>query len=229
MSVRDVEEAEAALRGGADLVDVKDPTSGSLGKADDAMIQAIAQRVSGRVPVSAAMGEWHENHCIPAESTLQFVKWGPSGAGRDLGAWQRFLLPHLSRTKPRTVIVAYADWECAQAPAIERIVQFACSRPGSLLLIDTHCKEAGNFSRKPTLLDWLPVDSVQDICKACRAADVRIALAGSLGIEEIMQLRSAQPDWFAIRGAACSDNDRTRTICAERVRAIKSLLVGRLS
>ena len=44
VSVRSVEEAEAALAGGADLIDVKEPTRGSLGRADDAVIAAILRR-----------------------------------------------------------------------------------------------------------------------------------------------------------------------------------------
>src|SRR3712207_4897772 len=56
VSVRSAEEAEAALAGGADLIDVKEPRGGSLGRAEDWVLAGVLRRVSGRRPVSAAMG-----------------------------------------------------------------------------------------------------------------------------------------------------------------------------
>jgi uncharacterized protein (UPF0264 family) len=57
VSVRSMEEAQAALEGGADLIDIKEPNRGPLGKARDSVIAAIVEVVAGRRPVSAAMGE----------------------------------------------------------------------------------------------------------------------------------------------------------------------------
>ena len=41
VSVRDLGEAAAALAGGADLIDVKEPIRGPLGRADEATIRGI--------------------------------------------------------------------------------------------------------------------------------------------------------------------------------------------
>ncbi len=60
VSVRDAAEAAASLAGGADLIDVKEPARGPLGRADAATIAAVVQAVGGRVPVSAALGELRE-------------------------------------------------------------------------------------------------------------------------------------------------------------------------
>jgi len=57
VSVRDAAEARAALVGGADLIDVKEPSRGSLGRAEADTIAAVAHAVGGRTPVSAALGE----------------------------------------------------------------------------------------------------------------------------------------------------------------------------
>ena len=57
VSVRSAAEAEAALRGGADVIDVKEPGRGPLGRADDAVIADVVRLVAGRRPVSAALGE----------------------------------------------------------------------------------------------------------------------------------------------------------------------------
>ena len=56
ISVRNAFEAENALAGGADLIDIKEPANGSLGPADVSKGHEIASVVRGRRPLSAAWG-----------------------------------------------------------------------------------------------------------------------------------------------------------------------------
>jgi uncharacterized protein (UPF0264 family) len=51
-----------------------------------------------------------------------------------------------------------------------------------------------------------------------------VALAGSLGAEEIRQLLPARPDWFAVRGAVCEGSDRQQRVSCDRVRGLVRLL-----
>ena len=227
VSVRSAEEAAAALKGGADIIDVKEPAHGSLGRADDHTIAAVLSLVGGRRPVSAALGELAENQLAFRDVRLAFVKWGLAACGL---AWQQrwkgTLSLELARPdKPQTVIVAYADWQCAQAPDVTEVVAFACQKPGNVLLVDTHCKEPGSLTKnRSTLLDWLSLSEIVAICAQCRAAGVRIALAGSLTRVEIQQMRGAEPDWFAVRGAVCAAGDRRGAVEAEKVRNLVSYL-----
>lgn len=78
VSVRNAEEALLAVRGGANIVDVKEPSHGSLGRASLEDLQAIAgllkcqQQLAGRprieaVPLSIALGEvqeWSESSSL---------------------------------------------------------------------------------------------------------------------------------------------------------------------
>ena len=72
-SVLSPEEAEAALRGGADIIDLKDPRRGALGALPDAVIRAAVARVAGRRPVSVTAGD------LPMEPTVV------AGAARRIG------------------------------------------------------------------------------------------------------------------------------------------------
>jgi uncharacterized protein (UPF0264 family) len=223
VSVRSPEEAAAALAGGAHIIDVKEPEHGSLGRADDQTIATILDMVDGRRPVSAALGELAEELPPCRDARLAFVKWGLAACGpASQKRWQATLSLELARRdKPQTVVVAYADWQCAQAPDVTQVVAFACLKPGNVLLLDTHCKEPGTLGKnRPTLLDWLTCYEVAALCAQCHAADVRIALAGSLTRMEIQQLRGAQPDWFAVRGAVCAAGDRRGAVDDERVRQL---------
>lgn len=223
VSVRDADEATAALAGGATLIDVKEPSRGPLGRADDSTIASVVNAVAGRVPVSAALGELGDEQPLPGQTGLAYIKWGLAGCQKvDWRGRLSRLLAAVQRPEP--VVVAYADWQCAQAPAIDEVVGFACSA-GRTLLIDTFCKEAATLGRaiKPTLLDWLPVADITVYRRQCREHGVRIALAGSLDEKAITTLAVLRPDWFAVRGAACGDSDRHGGITVERVRRLSSL------
>ena len=224
VSVRSAAEAEMAVAGGAALIDVKEPARGALGRADDATIAAVVRAVAGRRPVSAALGELIDEETLPQGSDLRYVKWGLAQCeGRD---WRTALRSRLERPGPQPVIVAYADWQCAQAPRVEDVVALASARPGNVLLLDTHCKDAAPLSlrRKPTLLDWLAIADVIELCQRCRQAKVRVALAGSLGAVEIEALLPARPAWFAVRGAVCDGDDRGSAVRLEKVIALARIL-----
>jgi len=52
-------EAKAALDGGADIVDVKNPKEGSLGANFPWMIRAVIETIESKKPVSATIGDFN--------------------------------------------------------------------------------------------------------------------------------------------------------------------------
>src|SRR5260370_10242208 len=56
-SVRSRAEAEVALAGGADFIDLKEPDSGALGRLPDGVVRACVATVARRRPVSATIGD----------------------------------------------------------------------------------------------------------------------------------------------------------------------------
>src|SRR5438045_845951 len=89
VSVRSAAEAEAALEGGAAVIDVKEPANGPLGRADDETIAAVVRRVAGRRPVSAALGELPGQPAPYVGGGLSYMKWGLAGWGGE--DWQAAL------------------------------------------------------------------------------------------------------------------------------------------
>jgi uncharacterized protein (UPF0264 family) len=231
VSVRSAEEAEAALGGGAHVLDVKEPVRGSLGRAGDTLIAEVIARVAGRRPVSAALGELAN----PAEAApypgrgLAYVKWGLFGMGGRpdwRAAWEG-AARRVAAVDPecRVVVAAYADWQWAGAPPLSEVEEFARARPGGVLLVDTFQKAPRpETGAPPTLLDVLPPAEVVRLCERCRGAGVRVALAGSLRAGEVEALKAARPDWFAVRGAACEGSRRESAVSARKVRELADLL-----
>ncbi|HEX4591651.1 MAG TPA: (5-formylfuran-3-yl)methyl phosphate synthase [Gemmataceae bacterium] len=220
VSVRDPAEAIAALAGGADLIDVKEPSRGPLGRADAETIAAVEQTVGGRVPVSAALGELRDRLTASDElpAGIRYVKWGLCGLRPE--PWRRHLaVARRSAMGHCTVAVAYADWAPANSPPAGDLCAFAASERMSPVLLDTFTKDG------PNLLDWLPLEEIAFLVKSCHDAGVRVALAGSLDAAAIDRLRGVRPDWFAVRSAAC-DGGRGGIVSERRVRELAELVHG---
>jgi uncharacterized protein (UPF0264 family) len=223
VSVRSVPEAEAALAGGAALIDIKEPSRGSLGRADEEVVRDIIRRVDGRRPVSAALGEFLGGMILPTPR-LRYCKCGLAGCGLDstwrsaLAEWRK----RLGEDNPPCglVPVAYADWRRAHSPPPSAIVRFAAESRCAGVLLDTWKKDG------TTLLAWLSIPEIDEVCRNCRSLGLTCALAGSLGLAEIEALRHVEPDWFAVRGAACRDGGRDNAIDARRVHRLAQLLAG---
>jgi uncharacterized protein (UPF0264 family) len=219
VSVRSAQEAAAALLGGADLIDVKEPARGALGRADDPVLAAVMSEVAGRRPVSAALGELRAAAMCKVTG-LAYAKWGLAGAaGLDWESRLEAVLAERRSVDPacRPVAVAYADYQRAEAPPPAAVLEFA-ARHGAVLLIDT-CVKDGR-----TLLDWLPLEEITPLRTRARQQHVPLALAGALGVAEIAALAHLEPDWFAVRGAACRAGLRAQAIDVERVRQLAILV-----
>jgi uncharacterized protein (UPF0264 family) len=214
VSVRTTAEAEAALAGGAAVLDVKEPRHGSLGRADEATIRAIVAAVAGRCPVSAALGELRQTPAVCPVPGLHYVKWGLAGFGgsswraalRAAAKRQRHAAPHC-----QVVVAAYADSSRAAAPPLQEIAAFARAERWPVLLLDTWGKDGS------TLLDWLPREAIVALSRDCRRGGVHLALAGSLREEQLVQLAVANPAWFAVRTAACRGGRREMPVSRQRV------------
>jgi (5-formylfuran-3-yl)methyl phosphate synthase len=232
VSVRNAAEAAAALHGGADIVDIKEPHRGPLGRASNEVVGEVLGLIGGRQPVSAALGELAELRDASTPPGLSFVKCGLANLGANK-RWQRQLLTlrerlNRQRQPPELVTVAYADWKNAGAPAWQQVSNFALRYPGGVLLLDTFDKKwrnSGKKRRPTTLLDWLTLDEIRQLCQRCQTAGVRIALAGSLGVRQILKLFDAPPTWFAVRGSVCEANKRDGEVHVLKVWDLSHLLL----
>jgi uncharacterized protein (UPF0264 family) len=85
VSVRNAIEASAALAGGADIIDAKEPTAGALGAVDIATFRNIHAAVGLARPISAALGDADEEDSLERQASAftsagaEFVKVGLSG------------------------------------------------------------------------------------------------------------------------------------------------------
>src|SRR5262245_14569318 len=223
VSVRSRDEVEAALAGGADLIDVKEPAKGALAPAEAEVVAAVIEKVKGRVPVSAALGEWSPNAITDAhwhlELKLNYVKWGLAGYSSRPG-WGEDLLD-TRRELPvgmEMVAVAYADWERAKSVPPGELVKFAKRFRFRAFLLDTFGKDG------KTLLDFVKPPVVAELVESLRRVGVKVALGGSLRPEQVKQLKGVNPDWYAVRTSACAGGKRDGVIDPSRVKKWKDAI-----
>lgn len=217
VSVRSAEEAEIALAGGADVIDIKEPRRGALGPADPVVWREIQLVVKAQAITSAALGELlHDPVGRLACQTygFAFAKIGLADC-RSHDDW-KLTWDRAVSALPRGVYpvpVAYADHARARSPRIEEVFELAQTSSARLLLIDTFDKRAGR------LLDYLPLDFLTTLLDQAAARDVQVALAGSLQLNDIEKLLPLAPAYIGVRGAACCDG-RDGLIDLARVKSL---------
>jgi hypothetical protein len=234
VSVRDAVEAREAIAGGADVIDVKEPLAGPLGRAGiDATLAVAAAvgRADRSVPWTFACGELSEPggadvvaHAaslvgrLPAAAPPPWlVKVGLAGAApRD---WERELAgidSHLPAGVAQACVV-YADWRRCAAPPPERVVRLAGMLAGRMVLIDTFDKRDGG------LFDVAEPGEIEDAVALAKSLGLAVALAGRLTLADADRVSSIAPDIVAVRTAACG-GDRLQAVAASRVAAARRTL-----
>jgi (5-formylfuran-3-yl)methyl phosphate synthase len=226
VSVRSADEVAAALEGGADLIDVKEPAKGALAAAEAEVVAAVIEAVGKKVPVSAALGEWSPNAITEAhwhlELKLNYVKWGLAGYAPTPG-WGEDLLD-TRRELPvgiEMVAVAYADWERAKSVPVEEVVKFAKRFRFKAFLLDTWGKDG------KTLLDFMKPAEVTEVIESLKRVYTTVAIGGSLRPEHLKQLKGAAPDYYAVRSSVCAAGKRDGVIDAARVKKWKEAIAGK--
>ncbi|MBX3605277.1 MAG: (5-formylfuran-3-yl)methyl phosphate synthase [Piscinibacter sp.] len=198
VSVRSVEEALVAARGGADFIDLKEPGQGALGGLPVATIRAIVAALRARgieVPVSATIGD------LPMSERLEIarrvaavaacgVTYVKVGITREPEA--RPVLDDLAALGPAIVPVFVADGGLDDALVDHAI---ALGFPG--LMADTADKHAG------CLFDRVSVLALSRFVTRVRGSGAMVGLAGALRNKHLPRLAGLAPDFAGFRSAVC--------------------------
>ncbi len=220
-SVADPDEAELAIRGGADLIDLKDPSRGALGALPLPAISAILTRIAGRAQTSATIGDLSADPGLvlnairaTAATGVDYVK-----IGFFSHAHVRALLPAVAdlsqpaAIRAAIVAVLFAD----RSPPIADLAPFAQAGCAGVML-DTADKAGG------CLLDCLIPDALADFVRQARGLGLLCGLAGSLRLDDISVLLPLAPDYLGFRGALCTSGQRVQALDPERLRAVRQAI-----
>jgi (5-formylfuran-3-yl)methyl phosphate synthase len=230
VSVRSSEEVPTALAGGADIIDAKEPSRGSLGAVSRDVLSEIVGAVPGPFPLSIALGDVATAPQVeeliatlelkPREGPV-YLKLGFASVGSSeiIAQLLRVAVLTASRhpTTPAIIAVAYADAAQAGTATAEAILAAAVKARSAGVLLDTYQKNGcGLFS----FIGWVDLAYWLD---CARAAGLLSAVAGSLAASDIGPVSSLHPDVIGIRGAAC-EGGREGVVSHRRVAALRSMI-----
>jgi uncharacterized protein (UPF0264 family) len=212
--------ARRALAGGADIVDVKDPSGGALGAPSPRVLSEVARAVGGAAPLSVALGDLPD---LPHTAALAargaavdgaaYVKVGLRGVRElDRAVAMMSAVADAVGDQVEVIAAAYADAPSLDPPALAPAwLPALVERTGIAgALVDTFGKDGRG------LYAWLSEAELTDLIARTRAAGGTFAIAGQLRLGELGRVDA---DLVGVRSAVCRRGDRSAELDADLVAA----------
>ena len=229
VSVVTEKEVAAAVEGGADIVDVKNPREGALGGNFPHVIRQVRKNTPSELDVSATIGDVPNLPGTVALAALgasicgvQYVKVGLFGIQNPHDAV--FLLQEVCRAvrahDPGIQIIAagYADADKVKALPPFNLPAVAIDAGVNGCLMDTAIKGDG------TLLTKLGDVQLQHFVSQCKKANLLCALAGSLSLKDIPYICKFGADIIGVRTAACLGDRVNGRVDRQKVQQLKRII-----
>ncbi|ALG66744.1 (5-formylfuran-3-yl)methyl phosphate synthase [Beggiatoa leptomitoformis] len=217
-SVMNVEEADCALQGGADIIDLKNPLAGALGALPAPTIQSIVKFVQQRVPTSATVGDLPMQPDILYQAVQQTMCYGVDYV--KIGFWGKQIsldcieiLQPLTQQGGKLIAVLFAD----QQPDLNSLCHFARAGFAGVML-DTANKQAGNLTQH------LNQQTLKVFIQKAQILGLINGLAGSIGLAQISQLMLLSPFYLGFRGALCVAQQRQSVLQIGAVKQIREAI-----
>jgi (5-formylfuran-3-yl)methyl phosphate synthase len=220
VSVVSAAEARAAIAGGADIIDVKDPREGALGAPSPRTLVEVVAAVDGAAPVSAALGDLPD---LPHTAALaargaascgvDYVKLGLRGVqGLERASALVTAVTEALDAGTSVIAVAYADGAAADPPTFDPALlpELVAGTGIAGALVDTLVKDGRG------LYGSLPEATVRELVMRTRAAGGSFGVAGQLRAGELGRVEA---DIVGVRSAVCAGGDRAAALDAKLVAA----------
>jgi uncharacterized protein (UPF0264 family) len=231
VSVIRSEEVDPAIEGGANIIDIKNPSEGSLGAPFPWTAKNIIITVDSRRETSCAIGDLPN---LPGTISLaaagaaglspNYIKLGLFGVSEleDASVILKTAVRAVKSVDDSIGVIAcgYGDYKLTGSISPLELPEIASTSQADGVLIDTINKDGRS------LFDFIKRDQLRSFITEARDNKLIGALAGSLKIKHAQDLRFCDPDVVGIRGAACIGNDRKEgNMDPKRISAFKASLI----
>jgi uncharacterized protein (UPF0264 family) len=214
VSVIDKIEALDSIRGGAHIIDVKNPKEGSLGANFPHIIRQIKEVIPKNLELSATIGDMPN---LPGTASLaalgaavsgvEYVKVGLYGTKTAQEATK--LLTEVVRAVKdydkniKTIASGYADFKIVGCVSPLELPSVAFQAKADGVLIDVKTKNG-----KDNLFNFLNDNELLHFVIQAHKFNLLAALAGSLESKDIPRINSLGANIIGVRGAVCTKKDR---------------------
>jgi len=217
VSPMSIEEALEAVRGGADIIDVKNPAEGSLGANFPWIIKSVKEIAEKHNKLlSATLGDLDFKPGTASLAALgaavsgaDYVKVGLFGIKTENQVFEMMsnVVRAVKEYNPSAMIVAagYADHSRINAIPPLSIAEPAYRAGCDGIMVDTAVKDGKN------LFEFMDSKMLENFVKSAHERSMFCALAGSLSWEHITLLKDINPDIIGVRTMVC-ENGRNSMI-----------------
>jgi (5-formylfuran-3-yl)methyl phosphate synthase len=208
------EEAIIASKGGADIVDVKNPKEGSLGANFPWIIKEIKEAVNGKQPISATIGDFNYK-----PGTAALAAFGAAVAGADyikVGLYDiqtreqaLELLTKITRavkdydSTKKIVASGYSDYKRINSISPMLLPAVAAEAGADVVMVDTAIKDG------KSTFEFMDEKELKKFTDLAHKYGLENAIAGSLRFEDLPMLERIRPDIIGVRGMVCGGDRRT--------------------
>ncbi len=210
VSTQDLDEALEAVKGGADIVDVKNLKEILVGSNFPPVIKEVRERVPAERHVSVTLGvapnqpgtvslAVYGAAALKATSVkVGFLQSDYETALRILQECRRAL----NGSETKLIAATFADSHLYNGIDPALVVKLAKESKSDGILIDTLTKDGRN------LFDFMSEEKLKELTDEAKELGMSTALSGALKIQNLNTLARINPDIVGVRGAVCTNNDR---------------------
>ena len=227
VSVQDLYEAKQALKGGADIVDVKNLQEALVGYAHPNVVKQVRDEVPSAHHASVTLGVVPDQigtvaMAVYAAGVIDATSVKVGFMVRDYGLALESLIAckeALEGSNTKLIGSLFADnllYEGGLDPNL--MVKLAKESKCDGFLIDTLVKDGRN------LFDFIPEERLKEMVLEGKELGMSTALSGHLKMSDIDELSRVNPDIVGVRGAVCQKGDRDSRVHWESVAEFKKEL-----
>ena len=216
-SVKNLVEAEFVFNAKVDIIDLKQPEFGALGALPVELVTEIVEKINGRCPVSATVGDLPMNAEIifnavseMAKTGVDFVKIGFFPDGDWISIVQK--LGGLTENT-KLIVVLFADTK----PDFSIIPELKKANFVGVML-DTMHKQNGS------LTEVMSKETIAKFVELTKKEALICGLAGSLRLENITELLPFDADYLGFRGALCNQHNRVGELDLNALEQIRTAI-----
>ena len=227
VSVQDLYEAKQALKGGADIVDVKNLQEALVGSAHPNVVKQIRDAVPSAHHASVTLGVVPDqigtvSMAVYAAGTLDATSVKVGFMVSEYSVALETLLAAkeaLAGTQTKLIGSLFAD-NLLYDGGIDPDLMVKLAKEGQCdgFLIDTLVKDGRN------LFDFVPEERLKEMVLEGKELGMSTALSGHLKMSDLDELSRVNPDIVGVRGAVCQKGDRDSRVHWESVADFKKQL-----
>jgi uncharacterized protein (UPF0264 family) len=229
VSPKNLSEAIESIEGGADIIDVKNPSEGSLGANFPWVISEVAKvaKKHGKA-VSATTGDMPYKPGTASLAALgavvagaDYVKIGLFGVKNDAEA--REVIEGVVKAVKgydeckKVVIAGYGDHYRINAISPLRLPKVAAECCADVVMVDTAIKDG------TSIFDHMSFSDLQNFVSMAKENGLKCALAGNIGWAHLETIKRLSPDIIGVRSIVC-EKGRDSSIKRDLVKKLRMLV-----